>query len=81
MMLTNKQKLVADKSMLQNETWFRGIFSFEVTQMRTFEVEPHLSEVASGFNVLLYENGLLVDIQFRREEGTAEEVGEEWVKP
>lgn len=48
--------------------------------MRTYEIEPYMTDVAAGFNVLLFENGLLADIQFRRDKDMAEEVGEDWVK-
>jgi len=49
--------------------------------MRTFEVQPCLSEAAAGFEVFLYEDGELVDIQFRRDHDAADDVGAEWVKP
>lgn len=49
--------------------------------IRTFEVQPCLSEVAAGFEVFLYEDGELVDTQFRRDKDLAEDIGNDWVKP
>jgi len=48
--------------------------------MRTFEVEPYLTEAAAGFNVYLFEDGELIDTQFRRDKDLAEDIGNDWVK-